>query len=721
MKINKTLSITGLVILSLIVCAYFVFSTTGISGTGAYPTGDDGIRYVTTGTSVNHTANILFDFWTNETNLSFTGWRARVVEISNLTFWTDITGTWTATSYNETAITANTTYGFAYASYTEETEGAMHWNVKVGNESGYSEWLFSTNKSYTVDFVKVRNIELSPSDGTVFVSSTPTVNITVTGTESSFYCCLVMNNTQHGCKYALNNTLTTFSGAESDWGLITGKSYSTYVNCTKVTSNIINQTVAITYKYSSVAPTVTVVNPADLYWSNSETVAVNITPTDLLIVNCSLYVNESGIGVTVLNQTVHKMTSGKSTNFTSLTLLDSATGYSWGYVCTNEANQKASATYTVYVDTLAPAKVSCVSPRNNTRGTDYKPTLTWVNGSADTGFNRYTIYFMNGSASYIYSYNVTSEATHSFEITDNLVGDMQWYWNISVTDNAGNTNTSDNCTQPRWYYPDSVGHTLLTGYNFFSIVRNTDVNKVSASELCNEPSVTPTSVSKWNASINGWGTFVCGTATNNFTMSKADVVVFNMPSAGVWETRRVWDLDNSTTVYTNITNASGVNWNLIGITLDTTFTAIDRGNRNLTNQKVYTNVANETSSNTIWGATPYTLARKYVSNLRVYNLTNIKLDATNYTLDAANGVFTLLTCNPASPTNFSGQNFTFDYDIRSIDLITWMSYPNHTQTNVPFKTNWTLNGATNIYDGDAVWIALNDTHDTTVKLDRSLW
>ncbi len=709
---------------ALILCLYLVYGTTGISGSDATPTGADGIKYVTTGSSVNHTTNILFDFWTNETNTSFKSWRAIVTEISNLTFWTDITGTWTATSYNETAVTANTTYGFAYASYLAATEGEVQWNVKVGNISGYSEWLFSANKTYTYDFVEVRNIVLSPN-GTgaenVFTSSTPTVNITVTGTESEFYCCLVMNNTQRGgCKYATNNTLTTFSGSESDWGLINGKSYSTYANCTKVGSGILTQTTAITYKFTDTAPTVVVVNPADDYWSNSQSVAVNITPTDLLIVNCSLYVNESGTGAMTLNQTIHKMTSGKSTNFSSLELVDSATGYSWGYVCTNEGNLATSENFTVYVDTLYPAKVSCVSPRNNTRSTDYRPTLTWVNGSADTGFDRYTIFFMNGSASKIFSYNISSEATHSFEITDSLTGDMQWYWNISVTDKAGNVNTSDNCTQPVWYYPDSVGHTLLAGYNFFGIVRNTDTDKVSASGLCHEPSVTPTSVSKWNFTSNGWATHVCGSSTRNFTMSKGDAVVFNMPSAGVWEANRVWDLDNSTTVLTNITNASGVNWNLIGILADTSMTDIDNGNRNITTLKPF-DVANDTATTGVWAEEPYTLARRYIAynSLLVYNGT-LLISSGNYSINWNKGIFVLKGGQPVD-ANWSGQNLTFDYAINEIHMTNWMSYPNHSQVNLPFKTNWTLNGAATVFDGDALWVNLNDTMQTQLQLDRSLW
>jgi len=192
------------------------------------------------------------------------------------------------------------------------------------------------------------------------------------------------------------------------------------------------------------------------------------------------------------------------------------------------------------------------------------------------------------------------------------------------------------------YYPDSVGYQLYSGYNFYSEVREV----YSASGTCNEPSTTPTSVSKWNLTDNSWVTHVCGTSTNNFTLLRNNPIVINMPSDAVWERGRVWAV-NTTINYLNITNVSGVSWNLVGVFNDTTLQGIEDGNR-----KHHTVLENYTNS--------------------------------NYT-------------------------------------IPWISYMNHTQKYVTFKNNWTYNGATQLFDGDAVWLNLNGSIQGTMFLNRSLW
>ncbi|MCK9370463.1 hypothetical protein M0R04_11185 [Candidatus Dojkabacteria bacterium] len=719
-KIAKIKTIIPLCLIVVLLCAYLVFGTTGISGADATPTGADGIQYVTNDSVINHTAALTFSYWTNETNLSFTNWRASVDDIENLTFWTDIDGTWKSFGVNRTAVTLNATYGFNVTNIPISYEGTVLWNIQVWNISNLkSEWVFSTNKSYTLDYVQIRNKAVSPVSGTVFTTSTPEINLTVLGTESVYYCCLYMENVSKVCRSdVLNNTLTSFISTE----ITTAGSYESFFNCTKSGSGISNRTTNFTIKYVSAAPTVTVnvpVNPVN-YWSSSNTVVINLSSNGTLITNCSIYGNFAGAWV--LNQTKTGMTSGLVYNF-SIMVADNHTGYLWGYRCKNEASQVASANYTLFVDTLYPVNANCSLPINLTRGTDYTPTLSWTT-VGDTGFDRYTLFLMNDSTGYQYSYNITdSNATSSFAITTDLNADMQWYWNISVTDKAGNTNISGNCfSKGLFYYPDSVGHTLLAGYNFFSIVRNTDDQKLTnVTGICSEPSVTPTSISKWNFTKNGWATHVCGTSTNKFNLTRGEAIVINMPSAGVWETGRVWDMTNTTMPNMNITNVSGVVWSLVGVMNDSTLLSIDHANMDLMNYGLMSalNPANVTTENTLLQNVTYWI-HSNMSTLIVYNASPIAVvPADDYTINLVSGRFEMGT--PTTAANFTGLNLTFDYTFYDGRVINWISYPNHSQVNVPFKSNWTLNGAVNVFNGDAIWVALNSTIQTTLTINRTLW
>jgi len=594
---------------------------------GGYMTGSNhspvGTVYVSSTSTVNHTA-VLSLVDSTLLNLG---------NFSNVTFWHDIGGTWVNNQTNHSALDGEV--GFAVTGFKPADDGVVHWNLLAGFINGSTEWVFSSNKSYDLDFFAVNGYSLEPSVDSFVSSSTPTINVTFQATDSPLTCCLFVNDVQEQCIADIaNNTKATFGGASSGWSLSEG-SNDVFFNCTKVTSGIYNVSETIVVKYDATAPAVTVNAPSDNYVEPSQSLVINLTTVDKFNVNCSIWHN-------INDATWHKnvtlgMTNATDNVTTISNLGNDFNGATWGYRCLDEQNNLAAANFTVYVDnTTVTEQPSCVSPVNNTRSTDYSPTLTWT-AVVDTSFASYKIHLLNSSLAEVYTYTITDNSTVSLEITDDLSADQQWYWNISVFDIAGNSNVSDNCTSPFWYYPDSVGHTLLSGYNFFSIVRNTDSVSVSASQLCSEPSVTPVSVSKYNSS-QAWETHVCGTSSGNFTLNELEPVVINMPSAGTWETGRSWDLVNSTMPMFNISSG----WNLVGIPFDATFSEIDAGN-----------------------------------------------------------------------VNHSVQGYTSDKL-----AIRWMSYPDHTQTYVPFRANWSFNANVNLFNGDALWLFLNDT---TMFLNRTTW
>lgn len=715
---KKSWTITAFVILSLIVCAFLVTSGNSYVGTRAYPDGET--KYVNDSSFINISADLVFSDLNVYLNYSSGN---EYKNISNLTLWTDLGGTWALNRTNNTAVN-NQSFSWIMNITGIYSDATVIWNIRATNHTNAQSWVFSANKSFMLDYIQIYEVEISSSNESIYTTSTPTINVTILSSDTPLQCCLFLNKSseattgQKECKSdVVNQTAKTFGGIGSSWELPSKGEYRLLFNCSKANIGLIsNSSNAVTIKYIPDAPSVIVNNPSSGLWSSTGAVNFSITPSDEFISTCELWLDGLNNGSFVMNVSDTSLVNGSQTNFSLgvINLADTnASGIKWGYRCNNSAGYMLANNFTLYIDTNGIAPIALSTPSNDTRSTDYRPTLTWK-ATTDIAFANYTIHLMNSSLAEVYTYYITSNSTTSYEVTNNLTADSQWYWNITVWSRTGVGNVSSNATMFN-YYPDSVGHQLYSGYNFFSIVRS-DYVPASASKLCAEPSTTPTSVSRWHSN-HTWQTFVCGTSTSNFTLNKYDAVVFNMPSDGVWENGRVWDLMNSTVLYINISNStSGTPWALVGVSKDTTLTKINGGNVNLTDARAFT--ANETTTSTVWGNITYSLARSKVVLLGIYNGSNL-VPSADYTFNGILGSF-MLGVNSTS-SNHTASNLTISYAFYDRWAINFMSYPNHTQTNMPYKTNWSFNGATNLYDGDAVWLHLNTSSATSLQINRTKW
>ncbi len=705
----KKSTIMIMLLLALILSAVAVWS---------YTTGEVspvGIAYRTTDGNVNHSVRVFTEFDDNNTH--------------NFTFYTDINGSWQINQTNSSA-TGNQSISFVVTNFDTAWDGTVQWNIKVTNSTNNFTWLFSSNQSYFLDVFAVRSFASEPANDTYTTTDQPAFNMSFNATDSPLSCTLYMSNLSGPTTFieretksdVVNNTVKAYGGAAGGWTIATEGVHRYYFNCTKVGSGISFNSDNATINYDATAPTITVTQPSSLssFWSPDVLVNITVNTVDIFLSTCELYHNFNGSWL--LNQTDITLSNDTGTNFSLINAGENSTGHTWGYVCNDTAGNRAVTNFTLFVDNTTVGAIDCVSPAKGTRSTDYRPTLGWTT-TADTGFNRYEldVYHMNYSR--FLTYNVTDNSTSTFEITDNLTTDTSYFWNISVVENNGFTNIGTNCTGGFNYTTDSVGHQLLEGYNFYSVVRNTVASQLGASGLCSEISTTPTSISRFNSS-HAWESHVCGSASSNFSLNRDDAVVINMPSDGVWNVGRVWSV-NTTVNHVNISNNSGTGWNLIGVNADRMLTQIDRANVNLSasGAAVATfDAPNETSTTTV--TVNYNLTQSRLSAMAaVYNISVAGLPslvpAGDYSVDLGNGIFTFGTNTTA--TNYSGSNLTFDYSYFDVGLILFMSYPNQTLSYVPFKYNWSYNGAVNVFDGVALWLNINDTIVTSVQYNRSLW
>jgi hypothetical protein len=196
-----------------------------------------------------------------------------------------------------------------------------------------------------------------------------------------------------------------------------------------------------------------------------------------------------------------------------------------------------------------------------------------------------------------------------------------------------------------------------------------------------------------------------------------------MGSDGIWEEGRVWST-NTSTILLNLTNSSGVAWNLIGVDKDTTLLGINQGMANHSSADYnYTTmylVANFTSPNSVTRNITLQLPRNHLVLVEVYNHSPVALiPPADYVMDFDTGIFELGT--NSTGVNSSGNNLTFSYNFFDVTPVKYQSYPNHTQTYVPYRSNWTFNKATSLFNGDANWMWLNSSIQETMVLNRALW
>ena len=208
-------------------------------------------------------------------------------------------------------------------------------------------------------------------------------------------------------------------------------------------------------------PTITLDSPSDDSFTSEDTLRIKYTPTDVSNPEtCLLYTNLSGIWG--INQTNTSYRSGTQIFYNISANSTHADGnYIWNVQCNDTAMNSAWAedtnrTFTVDSNSTG-LLVAINSPINNTVDSDTTPEITWnISSESQARFDEYLIIVSTNlttfGAGIIQTQSITTVSTVKINLSELPVND-QYYFKITATDKAGNTQNSTNIT---WYAVDTA-------------------------------------------------------------------------------------------------------------------------------------------------------------------------------------------------------------------------------------------------------------------------
>lgn len=462
-------------------------------------------------------------------------------------------------NYTSVNLNADTTYNFTQVAALPENNSGYSWTVQCVNNLTGERANFSSIASFKVDTTAPTVPVISvPVNGSSNLNTTPNVVWSQT-TETNFlrYRVQFMNSTDLDTPDILFEKLvTSVSTLSVIMDSVTdnmfyfvrvlaqdeaGNSAWQFVNFSVVTS----------------APSITVSNFSDGTITSDTTpnFGITVTPssTPTLIDRCDSYIN----GTT--NVTVRR--SGGDLSFTT-GLSDGL--YNFNFRCNTTAGQATvTSNRSIRIDATAPTAFACLTPVNNSKNTDWTPTVSW-NTSLDDTIVTYRV--LVDESSDFTSADVDAQ-TNSTSYTANLLSlnstDRTFYIKVNASDQAGNTRDSLNCSIGNnfIYKTDNTNFFLKAGWNMVSLMRTGTVNASTiASEIPNAAVI-----SKYNSSKN-FQNYNNGTSTNaGLLFRKGEVAFIYVNQDSLWE-GETWDTDVNPPHggLFNLTNTSS-GWNVIGI------------------------------------------------------------------------------------------------------------------------------------------------------------
>jgi len=380
--------------------------------------------------------------------------------------------------------------------------------------------------------------------------------------------------------FTLRNNLGETSGALYNWAVNCTSSEGEH-NWSSLDNDLTNGNK--TFGVDVTSPSVTINSLSDGAWSNNNATAqINLTAIDDNAATCVLNTNinvstdtvgEFDVGKYTDSFDTYDYTNDTSFNFSKINasgntnFTDSNAGYKWEYSCNDTAGNEVTlgSNYTFYIDTLAPSIFGFVFANfttdnvalwNATRATDYTPQVGWQTVT-ELNFSRYTIFFNqdNVSGKTIVETNQTNQ-TLGVQNSSILVGDKQYFINITAWDLAGNRRQMTGSLGNYSYYTDSTNRELDAGWNIIGNVGNA----FSLSAFLNNTGGTTASI--WN-DTHEWLSHVDGGANGGNEVPAGGVGLIYMSAAAnfsdlVWNTSAF-----DQTLQTNISNQTNSDWNLI--------------------------------------------------------------------------------------------------------------------------------------------------------------
>jgi hypothetical protein len=308
--------------------------------------------------------------------------------------------------------------------------GEYNWSVNCtdsfGNTNSSKTWTVTVDNVYpTIGFDSG-----TPPNDTAYNRDYVFVNITAYDQYEENVTFYLFNSTGH------NINTTTLQALTREFNFTNLNTNMRYYYNVSIMDKALNENSTSTWTIvlDSTDPTVSLDAPPNMSWSNSQEVGFTYTPSDANIDACVLYHNSSGAFSSDVSNTT--IVSDQQTTLTT-TLSDGS--HVWNIWCNDTAGNSAfnNTNLTMHVDTVFPTieYAGGTAPDMAFRSQDY----IYVNVSVyDKNEANITFYLYNITYHLI---NATTLPAYTLSINfTNLNSNMEYYYNVSITDKAGNEN-----------------------------------------------------------------------------------------------------------------------------------------------------------------------------------------------------------------------------------------------------------------------------------------
>ena len=439
------------------------------------------------------------------------------------------------------------------------------YNLSSMNNAGCNISFQSPTYTFKVDLTNPSITLDRPKAGQNYTTNEIYVNFTTV--ESNPNVCYLYHN--NSGSFVQNWSWVYLNSVTQDYTIDNiGEGYTNYfIRCDDLsgrTSQSANRTIFV----DTTGPTITAITGNNT-WSITTLTVLKANVTDTNKQACVLWLNgTAGQQELLNNMTNTTFTSGDDVSF-SVRLADTTypTPYYYNITCNDTSGQSVGLIgRAINVDSLKPSVVGITFPRY-LRKSDYTPTInftTFTGGEVDTNFLTYSLSLFNTSGTFIGQNNLTTENSSQITFTTSLSADMNYTYNITIWDMAGNINTTEFLNNSFSYQHYSVCATLYLGYNYCGIIGTS--NK-TMSAVATETSAQY--VYLYNTT-HSWVTYSAGSTTNqhvNITIGEVAVVYINSTASPTYWEDRTWGATSPYNYRTNfnLTRRNNDGYRLISV------------------------------------------------------------------------------------------------------------------------------------------------------------
>lgn len=460
-------------------------------------------------------------------NLTFTGSVAAGSgrNVSNVSLWTNITGTWqvnsTNTSFVALAAEGQGFFDVQFLGIINLTDGEdLLWGIEIKTNAtdNIHNSTFTENRTVYVEFpptvstnypVDSQNISDSVFNVTVVPSSVWIDN------NLNFTCDVFTNNTNNDLVLLGRFDIPNGSSINNSVGGSENVSRVIAAKCWEVQDdNVFAWASNISVTLDRTAPTVSVSQNFSNDAASTSNVEINYTITDADPYVLHVFVNTTGNNWE-LNQTTKELSNGQNVK-NAIGPLPDGDYVVGGWISDFSGHNATIDNYTFTVDTVAPL----VKNVANLSGMNALLTVQ-INWTTDEEANGSVSWGTTQAQHTNNTVETDSQVTgHAVNIT--LVEGQTYYYNITSCDLAGNCNASNQ------EFQIDTASAIYAGWNAFGIF-----NTISMGQIYNDSGADY--VYWWNNTGQSWVSHIGGSGSNaNLDINGGDVVWLFKSFDGTW-------------------------------------------------------------------------------------------------------------------------------------------------------------------------------------------